>query len=173
MDVLEAIKGRRSIRAFKKQELPSSTIERLLEAARWAPSAGNVQPWEFVVAKLPQTKQNLSLAAYGQRDIEESSAVIVVCADEKRAAESYGERGKTLYCHQDTAAAIQNILLSAHSLGLGSCWIGAFKEEQVRKIINAPKDVKPVAIIPVGYADEKPEPRRRRSLGEIAHQETF
>ena len=173
MDVFEAIQGRRSIRSFKKQELPSGSVEQLLEAARWAPSAGNVQPWEFVVATLPQTKKNLSLAAYGQRDVEEASAVIVVCADEKRAEESYGERGRTLYCHQDTAAAIQNILLSAHALGLGSCWIGAFKEEQVRKIINTPKDVKPVAIIPVGYPDEKPEPRSRRHLSQITHQETF
>ncbi len=76
------------------------------------------------------------MAVYWQKDIVEASIVIVVCADEKRAAESYGARGKTLYCLQDTAAAIQNILLTAHSLGLGSCWIGAFKEEEIRTVIG-------------------------------------
>lgn len=173
MDVFEAIKQRRSIRTYKNQPLPEGTVKQLLEAARLAPSAGNVQPWEFVVAASPITKHNLSLAAYGQKDIEEASVVIVVCADQKRAAESYGERGKTLYCFQDTAAAIQNILLVACSLGLGSCWIGAFKETETRKVINCPKALKPVALIPIGYPNETPSARPRREITEIMHKETF
>ena len=146
MDVLEIITNRRSIRTYKKHELTQVTIEKLLEAARWAPSAGNVQPWEFVVVGSQEMKQQLSAAAYGQKDIEEASIVIVVCADEKRAEESYGLRGKTFYCIQDTAAAIQNILLEADSLGLGSCWIGAFKEDEIKKVINAPPQIRPVAL---------------------------
>jgi nitroreductase len=149
MDLLEAITKRRSIRTYKKQPLPEATVEKLIEAARMAPSAGNVQPWGFVVATSQETKQKLSNAAYGQKDLEEASIVIVVCADEKRASESYGVRGKTLYCIQDTAAAIQNILLTACSLGLGSCWIGAFKEDEVRGVIVAPKEMRPVALLPI------------------------
>jgi nitroreductase len=132
-----------------------------------------VQPWEFVVASTQDTKQALSDAAFGQKDLEEAPVVIVVCADEKRAAESYGIRGRTLYCLQDTAAAIQNILLTACALGLGSCWIGAFEEAEIRKVINAPKDVRPVALIPVGYPNEAPRARSRRSISEIMHKETF
>ena len=173
MDLLEVIKKRRSIRAYKKQDLPRDTIEKLIEAARWAPSAGNVQPWEFVVASSQRAKRELSMAAFEQKDLEEASVVIVVCADEKRAAESYGVRGKTLYCLQDTAAAIQNILLTACSLGLGSCWIGAFKEDEIRKVINAPEEMRPVALVPVGYSNEEPEDRSRRPLSEIVHKETF
>jgi nitroreductase len=173
MEVFEAIKNRRSVRAYKKQELRPGSVEKLLEAARWAPSAGNVQPWAFVVASSPQTKRDLSLAAYGQKDLEEASVVIVVCADEKRAEQNYGARGKTLYCLQDTAAAVQNILLTAYSLGLGSCWIGAFKEEEARKVINAPKEMRPVALIPIGYPNESPSPRNRRPVSEIMHKETF
>ena len=173
MEVFEAIKNRRSIRAYKKQELPPGSVEKLLEAARWAPSAGNVQPWAFVVVSSSQAKRNLSSAAYGQRDLEEASVVIVVCADEKRAEQNYGLRGKTLYCLQDTAAAVQNIMLTAYSLGLGSCWIGAFKEEEARKVINAPKEMRPIALIPIGYADEAPPPGNRRPMTEIKHQETF
>jgi nitroreductase len=173
MEIFEAIKNRRCIRAFKKKELPPGTIEKLIDAARWAPSAGNVQPWEFVVAVSEDMKRALSLAAFGQKDIEDSSVVIVVCANEKRAEESYGERGKTLYCLQDTAAAIQNILLTAYSLGFGSCWVGAFKEDQVRELISAPKNIRPVALIPIGYPEEKPAARSRRPLSEIMHRETY
>jgi nitroreductase len=102
-----------------------------------------------VVASTQKTKMDISQAAFGQKDLQEASVVIVVCADEKRAAESYGARGKTLYCIQDTAAAIQNILLTACSMGLGTCWIGAFKEDEVRKVIDAPTHMRPVALIPV------------------------
>ena len=173
MDFSEVIKTRRSIRTYKKQDLPQETVEKLLEAARWAPSAGNVQPWEFVVASSLHVKRNISLAAYSQRALEEASIVIVVCVDEKKAEQAYGARGKTLYCIQDTAAAIENILLTAASLGLGSCWMGAFKEEEIRKVINAPMHVKPIALIPIGYPDESPPPRERRSLSEIVHKEKF
>jgi len=173
MEIFEAIKNRRSIRAYKKKELPLGTVEKLIDAARWAPSAGNVQPWAFVVAASIDMKRALSLAAYGQGDVEAASAVIVVCADEKLAQERYGERGKTIFCFQDTAAAIQNILLAAYSLGLGTCWVGAFKEEQVSKLIQAPEDMRPVALILVGYPDEAPEARGRRPISEIMHSETF
>ena len=173
MEIFEAITNRRSVRAYKQLVLPLGTIEKLLDAARWAPSAGNVQPWAFVVAASTDMKRALCLAAYSQKEIEDASIVIVVCADEKRAEERYGARGKTLFCLQDTAAAIQNILLTAYSLGLGSCWVGTFKEGQVRKAIRAPDEMRPVAMIPVGYPDEAPEARGRRSLSEIIYRETF
>jgi hypothetical protein len=88
----------------------------------------------------------------------------VVCADEKRAEQSYGARGKNLYCIQDTAAAIQNILLTVFSLGLGSCWIGAFKEDEIRKVIKAPKNMKPVALVPIGVPNEAPAARSRQPV---------
>jgi nitroreductase len=173
MDLLEIIKNRRSIRSYKKRDLPQETIDMLLEAARWAPSAGNVQPWAFVVASSQKMKQNLSTAAFGQKALEEASIVIVVCADEKLAEQSYGKRGKSLLCLQDTAAATQNILLTAYSLGLGSCWVGAFKEDEVRRVIKAPKQMRPIALIPVGYPNEAPPATSRRPVSEIMHKETF
>lgn len=173
MDLLEVIRKRRSIRTFKKQDLPQGTVEKLLDAARWAPSAGNVQPWEFVIASAEKTKQQLAHAAFNQKGLKEASIVIVVCADERRAFESYNVRGRSLHCLQDTAAAIQNILLTAYSLGLGSCWIGAFKEDEVKKVVNAPAEMRPVALIPVGYPNESPSERNRRSVREIMHQESF
>ncbi|MBS7608290.1 nitroreductase family protein [Candidatus Bathyarchaeota archaeon] len=173
MDVFEAIRGRRSIRAFRETDVPQETVEKLIEAASWAPSAGNIQPWEFIVVRNPETKRRLAEAALGQSFIEEAPVVIVVCADEERSARGYGTRGKTLYCIQDTAAAIQNIHLAAYALGLGTCWVGAFREEEARKILEIPDGVRPVAIIPVGYPAESPSPRSRRPLKQIIHYEKF
>jgi nitroreductase len=173
MDVLEAIKGRRSIRAFKSQNIPEEIVEKLVEAARWAPSAGNIQPWEFVVVRKPETKRKLAEAALGQTFIEEAPVVIVVCANENRSMQGYGMRGKTLYCIQDAAAATQNILLTAYSLGLGACWVGAFKEEEAKEILKVPSGVRPLAIIPIGYPDEAPTPRSRRPISQITHHESF
>jgi len=172
MELLEAIKGRRSIRAFKSQDVPEEIVEKLVDAARHAPSAGNIQPWEFVIARKPDTKKKLAQAAH-QAFVEEAPVVIVVCADENRSSMGYGNRGKTLYCIQDTAAATQNILLTAYSFGLGTCWIGAFNEDEASRALNAPKGIRPVAIIPIGYPNRTPLPRGRRSLSQIIHYEGF
>ena len=173
MDVFEAIKKRRSIRAFKNIDVSDEIVEKLIDAARWAPSAGNIQPWEFIIVRSLDTKRRLAEAALNQTFIEEAPVVIVVCADYQRSARGYGSRGATLYCIQDTAAAIQNIHLAAIALGLGTCWIGAFREEPVKKLLGIPDGVRPVAIIPVGYPAEQPAPRPRRPLNEIIHHEMF
>jgi nitroreductase len=172
MELEEAIKGRRSIRAFKPQDVPEETVERLIDAARHAPSAGNIQPWEFVIARKQDTKQKLAQAAH-QAFVEEAPVVIVVCADENRSSLRYGQRGETLYCIQDTAAATQNILLTAYSLGLGTCWIGAFNENEAKKALKTPEGIRPVAMIPVGYPNKTPSQRGRRSLNQIVHHEEF
>jgi nitroreductase len=173
MDVLEAIEGRRSIRVFKNRNVSAEIIKKLIDAAQWAPSAGNIQPWEFIVVRKPEIKRALAEAALDQTFIEEAPAVIVVCANENRSSQRYGVRGETLYCIQDTAAAIQNIHLAAYSLELGTCWIGAFSEEEAREILKIPYGVRPVAIVPVGYPAESPPPRSRRPISQIVHYEKF
>jgi nitroreductase len=173
MEVLEAIKGRRSIRTFKKQSIPENALETLLDAARNAPSAGNIQPWEFVIIRNAITKKKLAEAALNQKHIQEAPIIIVVCADEKRSSMGYGTRGRTLYCLQDTAAATQNILLTAHSLGLGTCWVGAFNEDEVEDIVKAPEGIRPVAMIPIGFPKEVARERRRRLLNQIVHYDSF
>lgn len=173
MDILEAIKGRRSIRAFRSKDVPEEIVEKLVDAARYAPSAGNIQPWEFIVVRKPEIRRGLAEAALAQTFIEEASVVIVVCANENRSLMGYGTRGKTLYCIQDTAAAIQNILLTAYSLGLGTCWVGAFREDEAREVLKIPQGIRPVAMVPIGYPAETPPPRRKRTIDQIVHHETF
>jgi nitroreductase len=121
MDTSEAIEGRRSVRAFKNRRVSREIIDKLIDEARWAPSAGNVQPWEFVVVRDEEVKTQLANAASDQAFIKEAPVFIVVCADENRSVREYGSRGKELSCIQDTAAAVQNMLLTAYSIGQGTC----------------------------------------------------
>ncbi len=173
MELSEAITGRRSIRSFKSQDVPDEMVEKLIVAASYAPSAGNIQPWMFVIARNLETKKKLARAAFDQAFVEEAPVVIVVCADENRSLMSYGRRGETLYCIQDTAAATQNILLTAYSLGLGTCWVGAFNETEAKKALQAPEGMRPIAMIPVGYPNKTPSQRSRRPLNQILQLEEF
>ncbi|MGI5854007.1 MAG: nitroreductase family protein [Bacillota bacterium] len=166
--VLDLIKARRSVRKFEDRPLTDEQINMLLEAMRWAPSGGNRQPWAFYVVKSPKVKQELIAAAKGQTFIAEAAIVIGVVAVTARSAERYGERGEKLYALQDTAAAVQNCLLLAKSMGLGSCWIGAFKEDEVAQVLGLPEGHRPVALIPIGHPAEEPAPRPKMELKEVA-----
>lgn len=164
--VLEVISRRRSIRRFRPDPIPRETLLCLLEAACQAPSAGNLQPWEFYVVTDPVARKGLSAAA-SQRFVSEAPVVIVVCAVLERSAVHYGDRGSHLYCLQDTAAAIQNILLAATALGLGACWVGAFREDRVSEALGLPAGRRPVALIPVGYPVAEPLAPPRRAPDEV------
>ncbi|GAW92601.1 nitroreductase family protein [Calderihabitans maritimus] len=166
-DVIECILERRSVRHFKPDPIPEATLGRLVDAARWAPSAGNIQPWKFYVVVNQKVKEQLAEAAYGQSFVARAPVVIVVCALPESSAERYGQRGRELYCLQDTAAAIQNILLAATAYGLGSCWVGAFDEERVKEVLELSRQERPVALIPVGYAEREPKPPARASLDRV------
>ncbi|MFQ5980666.1 MAG: nitroreductase family protein [Candidatus Heimdallarchaeota archaeon] len=172
-DIQKIILKRRSIRSFKPDPFSESTIEKLLEAARWAPSAGNRQPVEIIVVKTPSQKQQLVTAALGQRFIAAAPIVFVICADLDRSSSRYGKRGSSLYAIQDAAAATQNILLTATDLGLGTVWVGAFDESEAAKALKLPSNVRPLAIIPIGKPSRDPTPPGRREIGDFTHYEQF
>ena len=173
MKISESIKKRRSIRRFSGRDLTDDDMQLLVEAAHLAPSAGNLQPWEFVAVREEGNKRRLAEAAHGQSFIAEAPIVFVICAVPERSATRYGKRGVELYCLQDTAAAVQNLLLTAAHNGLGGCWVGAFDEKKAAEAVGAPPGVRPVAIVPVGYPAESPAPRPRRDLSEVVHWERF
>lgn len=172
MDVLSAIRERRSIRSFLDKEVPEDDIKKIIECGTLAPSAGNLQPWEFVIVRDPRRKDALAQAAYGQDFIAEAPVAIVVLANQPRSATVYGRRGSELYAIQDTAAAVQNMLLAACEMGFGTCWVGAFDEDAVGEIVKAEPETKPVAIVPIGYARHFPAARPRRKTTEVVHEET-
>lgn len=163
--MLEVVRGRRSIRRFLPKEVEERKVEQLLEAIKWAPSAGNLQARDVILVRDEETKTQLAIAALGQMFVAEAPLVFVICANKRRSGMRYGKRGEELYSIQDATAAVQNLLLMAHYLGLGACWIGAFDESEVSRILGIPKDVRPVAIIPLGYPAESPiAPPRSLSL---------
>ena len=166
-NLLQIVRGRRSIRKFKPDPIPEEDLREILEAATWAPSAGNTQDWRFIVVRDPGLKTKLAEAAMWQNFLMEAPVVIVVCADLERARDAYGERGVELYSVQDTAAATQNMLLVAHAKGIGSCWVGAFSEVLVREALGLGQMMRPVALIPLGYPAQVPAPPPRRPLEEM------
>lgn len=163
MDALAAINRRRCTRRFSGRVPEDGLIRTLLEAAIRAPSAGNLQPWHFYVVRDAAIRRRLSAAALSQAHVAAAPVVIAVCADAERSAIRYGKRGSKLYCIQDCAAATENLLLAAAALGLAACWVGAFEEGEVARILRIPEGRRPLALVPVGYAanpDKPPSPRR-------------
>lgn len=170
-ECMEAIENRRSIRKFTEKEINESDIKTLLHAAHMAPSAGNLQAREFIIVSAEEGRKNLARAALNQEFIIEAPIVIVACANTTRSEPRYKARS-ALYAIQDATASVMNILLAAHSLGLGTCWIGAFDEGEVSSVLNLPAHVRPIALIAIGYPDEMPEAPPRLGEG-IEHWESW
>jgi len=167
METQECIKTRRSIRKYKDKPVDWDKITGILDAGKFAPSAGNIQNWKFIVVRKEEVIKKLAQAAFDQDWMEDAPVHIIVAAEPKKAERFYGARGERLYTIQSCAAAVENMLLAANELGLGSCWVGAFDESKVKRALNMPEDAVPQAIITIGYADEKPE---MPSKVELEHQ---
>lgn len=161
------------MREFESTPIKEADLQKILDAARLAPSAGNCQPLELVVVKAQTQRERLARAALDQTFIAEAPVAIVVCANVPRTSRRYGRRGEELYCIQDTAAAVQNILLAAYALGYATCWVGAFDDDAVAEVIKAPAGVRPVAIIPLGRPAEEPSPPQRIPLSKIVYEDKF
>ncbi|MDP3051745.1 MAG: nitroreductase family protein [Eubacteriales bacterium] len=167
-EILKLMAERRSIRRFKPDAIPREITENLIEAARWAPSAGNLQPWYFYVVVREDRRRCLANAALNQDFLAEAPVCIVVCTEAGRSEAHYGGRGRNLYCLQDTAAATQNILVLATAYGLGTCWVGAFDQSKLKSCMGLPEAHRPVALIALGYPAVEPQSRpSRHSLEEI------
>ena len=162
MRILEIIQGRRSVREFKHTEIPEEAIDALIEAIRWAPSAGNLQSRKFYFVFNQDIKRRLARAALNQNFLAEAPLVVVACLDRGIAAR-YGDRGVHLYSIQDAAVSVENMMLTAHELGLGSVWVGSFNERDVAEVMNLPDNLRPVAIVPIGYPARTPTAPPRNS----------
>jgi len=157
MNLVDAITSLVSVKKFEKTLVDDKLIGVILYMGTHAPSAGNVQPWEFIIVKDEDTKKRLYEAAIKQEQVRDAPVDIIVCADLKKASLKYQERGEFLYSIQDTAGMITIMMITANDLGLGSCWVRAFDEEIVKDIVNLPKELRPVGIVSIGYPKERPE----------------
>jgi len=169
MNIFKCITTRRSVIEFEKKEVDDKLIGVILYMATHAPSAGNIQEWQFVVVKDEKQKKKLAEAAWRQKVLVEVPVVIVVCADVDRGSLRYGERGEELYSIQDTANATMILLLTANALGLASNWVGAFDEDSVKLILELPDNLRPVAMIPIGYSPKRPSMPRRIPFENLTH----
>ncbi|GAB6100704.1 nitroreductase family protein [Halanaerocella petrolearia] len=167
-DAITAMRDRVSTRNYLPETVSDEVIYEILESAHYAPSAGNLQPWEFYVVKDQEKINKLVEACHNQKWISDASAIITVCALPDISADEYGRRGASLYVIQDTAAAIENIILAAEAYDLGSCWIGAFDENKVKLTLGIKEETWPIALVTIGYSEEKlKDATPSRSLDEI------
>jgi len=168
MEVFDAIRTRRSIRSYKNTPVEKEKLLKVLEAARLAPSAVNFQPWTFIVVTDTVVKQKLK-ASYQSEWFVSAPVIIVACAHPSKAWKKFdGEE----YWKVDVAIAMQNLILAAWEEGLGTCWIGAFKEDEAKRVLGVPTDVRIVAMTPLGYpAEEKGPVSNRKPFKEIVRYE--
>ena len=163
MDVFTAISQRSSVRAYKATDVEEDKLKKVLEAGRLSPSASNRQDWKFIVVKNKETKNKLAGAAFGQSFISEAPVVIVACGMEPKTMLACGQPMHTV----DVSIAFAYMILQAYELGLGTCWIGAFGEDEAKKILNVPEHIRVVAMTPLGYPNQPPSPKSRKSLDQI------
>jgi len=195
--IYNVLKDRRSIRGYLKKDVPENVLERVLDAARWAPSAHNAQPWRFILIQDPVIKRKLAEAMADEWDKDlskdgfppdererlvkasietftSSPSLVVACLtmeDMDRYPDKCRQRAEYLMGVQSLAAAIQNLLLAAHAEGLGACWFCAplFCQKTVKEVLKIPRRVEPQALITIGYPAEKPKAPPRKPLKNVVH----
>jgi nitroreductase len=171
MDVFEAVQERRSIRAYQDTPVPREKLEKILEAARLAPSARNAEPWHFIAVTDSEKRKILSKGRFA-KFLTQAPLVIVACGDKKASPDWYAI---------DVALAVENMILTATSEGLGTCCVGSFNEKEVKAALKVPENFEVLLLLAVGYAREKLDlsskllrlVRTRKTLSEIASEETF
>jgi len=164
LEVSEAIKTRRSIRKYKPDSIPDDKLKLVFEAARLAPSAGNRQPWRFVVVRNPERKKSVAKAANNQMFIADASTIVA----------AVGDPGVSKKWHdKDVMIAVEHMALVATTLGFGTCWIGAFDEKEVKRLLKIPNELSVIALLPIGIPDETPATRPRKEISEVFFEEEY
>jgi len=172
MKLIDCIKTRRSIRKYKDKEVSDDVIRELIDCARHAPSSCDTQPWEFVVIRDKAVREKLSQIHKFASYVKGAPVVIAICYDEKRCTYSPSN-------YLSSAAATENLLLTIHDKGLGSCWtyVKDFEdpeiEVKVKKILKVPDNIGVLCLLPIGYPDQKPVKRELRSVEDIVHNEKW
>ena len=169
MEILEAIRSRRSIRAYESRDVEEDKLVRILDAGRLSPSAGNRQERRFIVVKDASTRKSLSEAARNQAFVAQAPVVIAACSVETEYIMACGQLAYPI----DTAIAVDHMTLKAVEEGLGTCWIGAFDEKKVKELLNVPEGVRVVSLLPLGYPSVIQRPSPRKGLDEIVMREKW
>ena len=171
MEFYEVIKKRKSVRKYKTDPIPKDVLARVLEAGRIAPSAKNIQPWHFIIVKDREIKKRVAQACRGQNWMADADVILAACILNDIA---WGRMGGFMSSGPvDLAIAVDHMILAAANEGLGTCWIGAFVEADVKKILNVPEKVTVIALTPIGYPAEEPKDRGRKPENEVFSYDKF
>jgi nitroreductase len=165
MEFYDVVQKRLSVRSYKPDPVPEEVLNRILEAGRLAPSAKNYQPWRFIIVKDPAIRQALVPACRGQGSVGQAPVVICACCVIDQVWKGMG--GYWSAEAVDITIALEHMMLAATAEGLGTCWIGAFLEAEVKKVLAIPDGVKPIALTPLGYPARESKPQPRKPLSEI------
>ena len=165
MELFDTVRHRRSVRSFEDRHVSQETLEKVLDAARRAPSARNKQDWRFVVVRDEGLRDQLKSAAYDQDFVAEAPIVIAACGVDTDDTMTCGHPAYLV----DVSIALDHLTLAARAEGLGTCWVGKFDQEPVKEALEIPDDVEVVELMPLGYPEEWPDAPPRRPLGEIVH----
>ena len=169
MEVYQVIKIRRSVRDYKSDPVPEESLKKILDAARLAPSAHNSQQWKFIVVRNLEKRKQLARAAHNQNFIAQAPIVIIAVSLDPEHLMSCGVPAYAV----DLAIAADHMSLVAVEEGLGTCWIGAFSQQEVKEILQIPEQYKVVALLPIGFPADQPKPKSRKDLEEIVCEEIF
>ena len=169
MEFLELIKQRYSVRAYKSDPVENDKLQQVLEAARWAPTAVNRQPFQLLVLRTEGRAEELR-RVYHRGWFSQAPYVICICSLPR---EAWVRRDGQSYHYVDAAIAMDHLILAATDLGLGTCWVAAFDVEAAREVLGLPDDVVPVVFTPLGYAADDPSEKDRKALGELVRYERW
>jgi len=173
MDFEAVVKRRRMCREYLGRNVPQEKVDRILDVASRYPSAGHTEPQEFIVVRDQQVKEDLARAALDQNFVAQAPLAIVVVSDTRRSARRYGDRGVNFYSIIDGAFVAMLILLAVVDEGLGACFVAAFCDREVQKVLGLPPHIRPIGVIPIGYCAEGPRKLRRRSQAQIVHRDRY
>ena len=171
LEFLEVVRNRSSTRKYKPTPISADVLQKILNAGRLAPSANNAQPWKFVVVRDEELKVKLSQACNTKKWIAEAPIIVVGCGFPDEADPYLG--GYMNSYSVDVAIALEHLVLAATNEGLGACWVGRFQDEKVKNLLESPRDVRVVALIPLGYPNEEPEQSGRKNISEIVCYDKF
>lgn len=173
MDLIEGIKTRRSVKKYLDRKVPDDMIGAIVEAGTLAPSSGNKQNWRFVVIKNPETQEQIAKHCNEQYWMTGAPVFVAVCSDDDTIERFYGARGKNLYSIQNCAAAMENMLLMAHALGLGACWVSEFDDVELSNDLGLSSGARAHAIMTLGYPTKEIQKKTQKPLKNVMFIESY
>ena len=182
MEFRQVINQRMSIRIFDQKDVDNQAIQQILWCGHQAPTAGNLQPWEFIVIRRPEIKEAIVKTTFVGNDEQskntqawmlKASVFIVICANVEKTKARYGKKSTESLIYLDISACVENMLLAAVDLQLASCYISGFRENELISALSLPEGILPIAVLPIGYPASIPEKRKKRDLQEIVHYEHY